>query len=205
MIRSGPLLLALALGTLAGCVEIDSPLATPFSFFPPPAALLEGPSEAPASPEPRFARALTRFAAALRPLRKAHGPAAFPALREALDRFADALALVPGPPSVREPAFQAANELRVTAARMATHHEDDPRAEIAQARRSLEGAARLLQDVAAEAFARTPEVLARARDFERAVHAVDPDAAPRRLAQATAALDAGERALEAMLKAVVRS
>ena len=88
---------------------------------------------------------------------------------------------------------------------MATTYEDDPRAEIAQARRSLEGAARLLQDVAARAFPGAPEVLARARAFDRAVRAVDPGDAPRRLSQAIAALDAAERALEAMLKAVVRS
>jgi hypothetical protein len=205
VIRSGTLLAVLALGTLAGCVEIDAPVATPLALFPPPAALLDAPSQAPTSVEPRFADALTTYAAALQPLRGARGPAAFPALRRALRRFADALALVPGPASVREPAFQAANDLRVTAARMATTYEDDPRAEIAQARRSLEGAARLLQDVAAGHFAGTPEVLARARAFDRAVRAVDPDAAPRRLAQAIAALDAAERALEAMLKAVVRS
>ena len=62
----------------------------------------------------------------------------------------------------------------------------------------------LLQKDTVAAFPGAPEVLARARAFDRAVRAVDPGDASRRLPQAIAALDAAERALEAVLSAVVR-
>jgi hypothetical protein len=197
-------LAALTLGALGGCTMIEGPLATPFDVPFPAPALLGPPSEAPPPADPSFAAALTDSAAAMRTLPIAEGPMAYPALRQALRLFAHALALVPARPVQREPAFQAANGLRDTAARMATTYENDPRAQIAQVRRSLAAIAGFLTEVAASDYAGSRDVLARASAFTAAAAAVDPDDQRRRVRQVKAALDAAQRTLEAMLEVVVR-
>lgn len=201
MTRSATVLAALSLATLAGCVEIDTPIATPFDIHPPGPAVL-GPPAAGAPVDPRFADALTAYAGAARVVPAAGTPQAQVRLRQALRALADAVALVPAQPAVRQRTYDAANELRVTVALMATRYAGDLRAQTAQARGGLERIARLLHEVAVSDYAGSPEVLERARALEDAVRAIRPDDQAG-MARLKGALGAAERALEAMMKAAI--
>jgi hypothetical protein len=69
------LLVVLLPGALAGCVQIDTPIASPLDLAPPPSALLGSPGMAPPPVDPAFANALTAYAAAAREARSARGAA----------------------------------------------------------------------------------------------------------------------------------
>ena len=110
---------------------------------------------------------------------------------------------MPGRPSTREAAFAAANDLRATAARMATTYENDPRAQVAEARRGLASAALALLRVATTAYAGAPDVLAGARAFDAAARAIDPARPEPDWPGVARALTAADHALGAFLRAAL--
>jgi hypothetical protein len=165
--------------------------------------LLDPPSMRAEPVDPRFADALVAYAAAIRALSSHRGADADEQIREALRLLAAAVALVPGPLEVREPAYRVATELRVTAARMATDFVTDRPAQTAHARLALKSLASFLLDVVARDHAATPDVLARLRAFEAAALAVDPNHLEPTRASMIGALEAVEPVLEAMLDAAI--
>jgi hypothetical protein len=165
--------------------------------------LLDPPSMRAQSVDPRFGDALVAYAAAIRALSSHRGADADEHIREALRLLATAVALVPGPLEVRESAYRVATELRVTAARMATDFVTDPPAQTAHARLGLKMLATFLLDVEARDHVANPDVLARVQASEAAVRAIDPDHLEPTRASMIAALEAVERALEAMLGAAI--
>ena len=198
------ILAGLFLGLL-GCHEVGDHIIPPGVFAAPPSAVLGSPSAAAPPVDPRFVDAEVAYAAEVRTLHDLRGAEADVHARVALRRLADAIALVPGRPSEREEVFVAANDLRATALRMATTYENDPRAQIAEARRALTSAALALVRVATTAYAGAPDALAGARAFEAATRAIDP-ARPEPDRQGVArALAAADHALGAFLRAALAS
>jgi hypothetical protein len=190
---------------LAGCTQIGDRIAVPDDLAPPPAALLGPPSDASPSVDSRFTDALVAYTTAVHALPSYRGPEADVHIREALRLLADAVALVPGQPEIRERAYRTADALRVTAARMATDYENDPRAQAAHARQGLEATAAALLQVASTSWAGAPDVLARARSFEMAVRAIDPDRLEPDRSRVVAALAAAEDALQTILRAAINA
>src|SRR5689334_14676193 len=92
------ILAAATLGALAGCTQVDTPIATPLDLSPPPPAVLGGPGGNPEPVDPRFVGALSSYAAALRTLRGSRGSASvetYAQIWRALRLLADAIAVVP--------------------------------------------------------------------------------------------------------------
>jgi hypothetical protein len=196
-------IIAATLGALAACTRVDDAVAPPYRISIPREALLGSPSLATPPVDPRFADALTRYAAALRDLPSHREPDADEHVRQALLLLATAVALVPARPELRQPAFAAANVLRALVARMAGDHPTDPRAHTELARQGLVAVADLLLRVAAADYAGAPDVVARARGFDAAARAIDPARVEPERRQVVAALEGAEELLESMLRSVV--
>jgi hypothetical protein len=188
------------MGALACCTTTDGILPAASGPPPPPAALLEPPSMGAGPVDPRFAHALTVYAAALSDLGGYDGSAFFAHLHATLRLLADAVALVPASPALRQPAYRAANEVRSDVAEMEILLIEDPRGQVETARRALVAAAELLRGVAEREYGSSAVVLAAAGRFVASARAIAPD---RPRAELVGALRAAEAVLEAMLRAAI--
>ncbi len=188
-----------ALGLLAGCGDGILPASqAPYA----PAAQLEPPWMAEPPLDPRFGRALTAYASALRELPRYEGAAFSTHLHATLRLLATAVALVPSSPAWREPAFRVANAIRSEVAQMETLHAEDPRAQLGDAGRALVQTADVLRALAERDYASSPDVVDDARRFVVAARAIGPD---RPRAELIAALHAVEDVLQGMLRVAIET